>query len=147
MKKKVLIIFPVFLITILDVLAVPVREGSHKIAAYLTIIAIMISIPAFVSLYLHIRRTNLGHLLFQPFLAMFIGFFGIMLNSLIDIWRNMNGFEVDNLLVVMGFNRAISSILIAVGCVIMFLNMKKHGLFDYTYYQKKKQVNDKKKKQ
>ena len=69
----------------LAVSAVPIREEGHKFAGYLAVVAILVSLPAFVSLYLHIRRTNLGHLLFQPFLAMFVGFFGVMLNSLIDM--------------------------------------------------------------
>ncbi len=118
--------------------ALPLREEGQKFAAYLTVIAIMISLPAFISLYFNIRKTNLGQLLFQPLLAMFIGFFGIMLNSLVDIWKILNGYSVDNISVVMGVNRALSSVLIAGGCVVLFFNVKHRGLFSLGYYQKKK---------
>jgi len=136
MKKLVTISLSMFLLLTIEVMAIPIREEGQKFAAYLTVIAILITLPAFISLYLHVRKTNLGHLLFQPFLAMFLGFFGIMLNSIIDIWRIFSGYAVDNMSVVMGVNRAISSILIAGGCVVLFFSMKNHGLFNFDYYQK-----------
>ncbi len=136
MKKKGLILLFVFLALAEGVLAAPLRDQGQWIASFLTISAILVSLPAFVSLYLHIRKTNLGNLVFQPLLAMFIGFIGIMLNSLVGIWRSQSGFEVDDFLVVMGINRAISSVLIAAGCVMLFFSLKRHGLFDYRYYQK-----------
>jgi hypothetical protein len=138
MNKKIIIPILIFFTFALNVFASPIRTEGQKIAAYLTIIAIMVSLPAFVSLYLHIRKTNLGNVLFQPFLAMFIGFFGIMLNSILDVYRVFQGFTVDNYSIVMGVNRAISSVLIAAGCVVMFFGMRNRGLFSYSYYNKHK---------
>ena len=130
------------------ILAVPfavaqLNPEGQKYAAYMTIAAILISLPAFISLYVHTRKTNLGRLLLQPFIAMFIGFFGIMLNSVLDIWRVFQGYEVDNAMLLMGINRTISSILIAVGCVLLFMNLKRHGLLSMAYYQKADQKKEK----
>jgi len=139
MPKKKVLAFTFMLISLVHAAyAVPIREEGQKFAAFMTIAAILVSLPAFISLYLHLRKTNLGRLLYQPFLAMFIGFFGIMLNSIVDIWRIFQGFSVDNISMVMGVNRALSSVLIAAGCVILFFNLKHHGLLSISYYQKKK---------
>jgi hypothetical protein len=117
-------------------------ESGQKFAVVLTLVSIMISLPAFVSLYIHIKKTNLGKVLFQPLLAMFIGFFGIMLNSLIQIWNVFNGYEVNNRDLLMGLNSAISTVLIAAGAVMMFFAVKKTGLLPMEYYQKKEQERE-----
>jgi hypothetical protein len=142
MNKKIIVPILIFISLTLNVFASPILVEGQKFAAYLTIIAIMVSLPAFISLYLHIRKTNLGNVLFQPFLAMFIGFFGIMLNSIIDVMRVFQGYTVDNFSIVMGVNRAISSVLIAAGCVVMFFGMRNRGLFNYSYYNKQKDDKD-----
>ncbi len=136
MRFKVSLLLLMFLVFSQGAMAAPLGEQGHWFASFLTIAAILVTLPAFVSLYLHMRRTNLGNMLFQPFLAMFIGFIGIMLNSIIGILRSQSGYPVDDFLAVMGINRAISSVLIAVGCVMLFFTLKKHGLFEYIYYQK-----------
>jgi hypothetical protein len=137
MKRQAAILFFASLLSVAAASAESVPMQSQKLAGYLTIAAILVSLPAFITLYLNIRKTNLGHLLFQPFLAIFIGFFGIMLNSVIDIWRVFQGYTVDNMTMVIGINRAISSVFIAVGCVLMFFAIKSHGLLSYEYYHKR----------
>jgi hypothetical protein len=141
MKKGALYLLLLFVLSA-SAAAVPMGAESQRIAGYLSMAALLVSLPAFISLYLHIRKTNLGKVLMQPFLAMFIGFFGIMLNSIIDIWRVFQGYTVDNIGVVMSINRAFSSVLIAVGCVLMFLALRKSGLFSYEYYHKNEAARD-----
>jgi len=102
------------------------------------IASLLITLPAFIALYIHLQKTNLGKTLIQPMLAMFIGFFGIMLNSIIELLRVTNKDNTENFLLIMSINRTISSILIGIGCVVLFFSLKKHGLLHYTYYKKNK---------
>jgi hypothetical protein len=145
LKKRLRVLVKILPLAVLSVACVEsaaafsIIQNGTQIAGVLAVISIMVSLPAFVSLYIHIRKTNLGKLLLQPLIAMFIGFFGIMLNSIIDLWRIFNGVEVDNRTLITGINSSISSIIIAVGAIIMFFSVKKHGLFEISYYQKKKE--------
>jgi hypothetical protein len=149
LKKRLRILVKILPVIVLSVACVEsaaafsVVQNGTKIAGILAVVSIMVSLPAFVSLYIHIRKTNLGKLLLQPLIAMFIGFFGIMLNSIIDLWRIFNGVEVDNRTLITGINSSISSIIIAVGAIIMFFSVKKHGLFEISYYQKKNEEQEK----
>jgi len=135
MKKKVVALF-LLLLPIAQ--AAPMKEEGFKLATYLTIFAVLITLPAFISLYINVRRTNLGHVLIQPFLAMFIGFMGIFINSLLDVYGVLSGTAVDNITMVMSINRALSSLLIAGGCVVLFFTVKNKGLFSLSYYQHKR---------
>jgi len=119
---------------------------SAKFGAYLTVIALMVSLPAFISIYINIRKTKLGRLLRQPLLAMFIGFFAIMINGIIHIAMIMTGHPVTNMDMVMGINRALAAVLISSGCVLLFFTSKNKGLFDIAYYKKKKPVRHKNKR-
>lgn len=104
---------------------------------YMGIGNVLITLPVFIALYIHLQKTNLGKTLLQPMLAMFVGFFGIMLNSIIELLRNANKDNTENFLLIMSINRTISSIIIGIGCVLLFFSLKKHGLLHYVYYKKK----------
>jgi tellurite resistance protein TehA-like permease len=132
-----LILVPLVLCVVAQGASATMIESGQKLAAVLSVFSILISLPAFVSLYIHVRRTNLGKILFQPLLAMFVGFFGLMLNSIIQIWQVFNGVEVSNKDLVLGINSAISTLLIAVGAVMMFFSVKERGLLPMEYYQRK----------
>lgn len=118
--------------------AVPLKAEGQKFASYLTIIALLVTLPAFITLYIQMRKTNMGKALIQPMLAMILGFIAIMLNSFLDIYAVLSGAQVDNISMAMSVNRALSSVLMAVGCVFLFFSMKNKGLFSISYYQKKK---------
>lgn len=90
---------------------------------YMGIASLLITLPAFIALYIHLQKTNLGKTLIQPMLAMFIGFFGIMLNSIIELLRVTNKDNTENFLLIMSINRTISSILIGIGCVVLFFKL------------------------
>jgi len=135
MIKKAVILL---LLIVPLVSAAPLKEEGFKLASYMTVFAALITLPAFVSLYFHVRKTNLGHVLIQPFLAMFIGFMGVLINSLLDVYGVITGATVDNITMVMSINRALSSLLIAGGCVVLFFTVKNKGLFSLSYYQHKR---------
>ena len=128
-------------IIILSVLFLALAESASaygNAVPYIGIITMLITFPAFVALYIHLQQTNLGKTLMQPMLAMFVGYFGLMLNSSIDLLRLANTENTENYLFIMSINRIISSILIGLGCVLLFFSLKKNGLLHYTYYKKKR---------
>ncbi|MEM4267775.1 MAG: hypothetical protein QXK37_02995 [Candidatus Woesearchaeota archaeon] len=144
MKKRCLLYVVVLSVLSDRCFALSFIQDGPKFAAIMSVTAILVSLPAFFSIYINIRKTHLGNVLFQPLLAMFVGFFGIMLNSLIEVWKVFNGYNISNESFIMGLNSAISSVLIAWGAVIMFFNVKNKGLFHINYYQRKEQMQNEK---
>jgi hypothetical protein len=126
-----------FLVPLVTIAAAAPTDWGYKLAGYLSIAAIVVSLPIFVTLYLHIRKTNMGHILFQPLLAIFVGFFGVLLNSILDIWRTVGDYTVDNITLVMSINRAITAVLLAIGCTVLYFSIKRHGLLSYSSYTHK----------